>query len=275
MFSCHELQRDTTIENVLFLCSLTDALPTAPDGANDTATLVWLDLVQNVVQQARSGGGILDDPEPKIGGNGDDDTLPPLEDVLVQLDRVDRDLGDQRLRVEEHRRLDSDDDDDDEKRALKNYIRLMEPAYQNLVRLLRTVIQKVANATVHVHERLDKLESKVQGVAVQVELNLNVSTNHSLLLNECIELAFQDANQPPEPLYSALFSNVKNLIEGKVPANSTLWHPQSFYDLFTSPNVWLPAASWLAGHFFDSQFASFLAGSCLGIRRSWLSKLSL
>jgi len=92
-------------------------------------------------------------------------SLPPLDQVLESVNRVERDLRDEQLRVQEHQRLDSNDDDDEEKRALKNYIRLLEPAYYGQNTLLRTLISQVAQKTKEVHSKMDTLEVKIDTMA--------------------------------------------------------------------------------------------------------------
>jgi len=103
--------------------------------------------------------------ETELSESESSSSLPPLDQVLESVNRVERDLRDEQLRVQEHHRLDSNDDDDEEKRALKNYIRLLEPAYYGQNTLLRTLISQVAQKTKEVHSKMDTLEVKIDRMA--------------------------------------------------------------------------------------------------------------
>jgi hypothetical protein len=254
----------------IFSSSISTLLSAIPDGSNATESLDWMDKMRKVVEASRpsvdTGGGILDEPEllPTDSELADDHVvveLPSNQQVLETLNRVDRDLREQQQLVMSHRRLDSDDDDDEEKRALKQLIRLLEPAYYGLNGLVRTIITKVATTGQESKTLLERIDAKLDLVSQRVELHLNFTSNQTELLQECVQLAKED------PQVANMFAKFSNL------AKATLDNA-GFGDLLRTPNVWFSQLSGLVIHFFDSQLASFFA-YYFGIRRATLTKLSV
>jgi hypothetical protein len=156
--------------------------------------------------------------------------------------------------TEQHQRFDSDDDDDDEKKALKKYIRIMEPAYYGLNGLVRTLITKVANSSVQIQKDLKLVQLELGKVAQTLK---NQTNEPQGVVNES----------------ASCLERFRQVLSNYLPANLNLLNSESFGDVIKNPHAWAASLIVLAIHFFDSQIASWAANNW-GIRRSWITKLS-
>jgi hypothetical protein len=246
--------------------TLKNLLASIPDGTNATESLDWVSQMRQVVEGSRPAAGILDEPEllptdSELAEDEVDIKLPSPDEVLVRVNRVDRDLHEQkRLMTEQHQRFDSDDDDDDEKKALKKYIRIMEPAYYGLNGLVRTLITKVANSSVDIQKDLSLVKVDLAKVVQHLE---RVDLNRSQ----------EKPPPPPMPESNSCFESFRQIIANHLPANLNLFDSDSFGQVIKNPYAWLASLIVLAIHFFDSQIASWAANNW-GIRRSCITKLS-